>query len=247
MRKLFLQKGQLTDRFFLSSEQTHHLVTVYRHNWKDPIQITDSKGASGFYLIKGLIDGRAQVELQVLEPIDSTGGQEHRLELVLVQSYLKADKFEWILQKACELDVAAIYGVATKNCVAVYKDKKLAAKEARWQRILVEASQQCGREKLPHLETTFSFTDALQVEKDKGALLLLAYENEDKQSLKKALQAYKGQRIVLCIGPEGGHIEEEVQQVQSLGGQSISLGRTILRAETAAIAGLSMINYEKRM
>ena len=159
---------------------------------------------------------------------------------------MKGEKLEWVLQKATELNVDTIYLVSTANCVAKYDDKKLQSKVSRWEKIMLEASQQCGRNQLPTLVVGETLSQVLTIEAD--ALKLVAYENEDGHTIKSALQLVHTNQtitdILICIGPEGGYQEKEINAIIESGGKSVSLGNTILRAETAAIGSLAMIQYE---
>lgn len=110
-----------------------------------------------------------------------------------------------------------------------------------------EASQQCGREQLPQLVVLQNIADILATEIEQGTLVLVAYENEHSHTLKEALQGSVHKRVLIIIGPEGGLSEGEVQQMTELGAQVVTLGSTILRAETAAISAVSMLQYELNM
>ena len=153
---------------------------------------------------------------------------------------------EWVLQKATELNVDTIYLVSTTNCVAKYDDKKLEAKASRWEKIILEAAQQCGRNQLPTLVVGEPLLQVLDIESE--ALKLVAYENEDGHTIKNLLKTVHSDEsitdILICIGPEGGYQEKEINAIIESGGKSVSLGNTILRAETAAIGSLAMIQYE---
>ena len=165
---------------------------------------------------------------------------------ILVQSYLKGEKLEWVLQKATELNVDTVYLVPTSNCVAKYDAKKLQSKYSRWEKIMLEASQQCGRTQLPTLVVGEPLSNVLDIESE--SLKLVAYENEAGYTIKDALKTINSDStnrdILICIGPEGGFQEKEINDIIECGGQSVTLGHTILRAETAAIAALSMVHYE---
>ena len=144
------------------------------------------------------------------------------------------------------INVDTIYLVSTANCVAKYDDKKLQSKVSRWEKIMLEAAQQCGRNQLPTLVVGETLSQVLTIEAD--ALKLVAYENEDGHTIKSALQLVHTNQtitdILICIGPEGGYQEKEINAIIESGGKSVSLGNTILRAETAAIGSLAMIQYE---
>ena len=129
-----------------------------------------------------------------------------------------------------------------------YDDKKAKQRRDRWQKIADEAAKQCGRtalvEVLP-IETMKKFLEHAPYEDDMDTEFLFCYENEDKLSLKESLRRTTSKRYLLLVGPEGGFTLEEAEAIVAAGGQSVTLGPRILRAETAAVAGLSIVQYEK--
>ena len=240
MKKIFIPTP-LDEIIELPKDVTHHVLHVFRHNMEKPITVTGSDNRCGIYQITDEVDGIAQAKL-----IEYVATDVSSYRTILVQSLLKGEKLEWVLQKATELNVDTIYLVSTANCVAKYDDKKLQSKVSRWEKIMLEAAQQCGRNQLPTLVVGEMLSQVLTIEAD--ALKLVAYENEDGHTIKSALQLVHTNQtitdILICIGPEGGYQEKEINAIIESGGKSVSLGNTILRAETAAIGSLAMIQYE---
>ena len=240
MKKIFIPTP-LDKIIELPKDVTHHVLHVFRHNMEKPITVTGSDNRCGIYQITEEVDGIAQAKL--IEYVE-TDVASYRT--ILVQSLLKGEKLEWVLQKATEFNVDTIYLVSTANCVAKYDDKKLQSKVSRWEKIILEAAQQCGRNQLPTLVVGEKLSQVLEIERD--ALKLVAYENEEGHTIKRALQSIHNDQnitdILICIGPEGGYQEKEINVIIESGGKSVSLGNTILRAETAAIGSLAMIQYE---
>ena len=240
MKKIFIPTP-LDEIIELPKDVTHHVLHVFRHNMEKPITVTGSDNRCGIYQITDEVDGIAQAKL-----IEYVATDVSSYRTILVQSLLKGEKLEWVLQKATELNVDTIYLVSTANCVAKYDDKKLQSKVSRWEKIMLEAAQQCGRNQLPTLVVGETLSQVLIIEAD--ALKLVAYENEDGHTIKSALQSVHTSQtitdILICIGPEGGYQEKEINAIIESGGKSVSLGNTILRAETAAIGSLAMIQYE---
>lgn len=240
MKKIFIPTP-LDERIELSKDVTHHVLHVFRHNMEKPITVTGSDNRCGIYQITDEVDGIAQAKL-----IEYVEANVSSYRTILVQALLKGEKLEWVLQKATELNVDTIYLVSTANCVAKYDDKKLQSKVSRWEKIMLEAAQQCGRNQLPTLVVGETLSQVLAIEAD--ALKLVAYENEDGHTIKSALQSVHTNQtitdILICVGPEGGYQEKEINAIIESGGKSVSLGTTILRAETAAIGSLAMIQYE---
>ena len=240
MKKIFIPTP-LDERIELPKDVTHHVLHVFRYNTEKPITVTGSDNRCGIYQITDEVDGIAQAKL-----IEYVEANVSSYRTILVQSLLKGEKLEWVLQKATEINVDTIYLVSTANCVAKYDDKKLQSKVSRWEKIMLEAAQQCGRNQLPTLVVGETLSQVLAIEAD--ALKLVAYENEDGHTIKSALQSVHTNQtitdILICVGPEGGYQEKEINAIIESGGKSVSLGTTILRAETAAIGSLAMIQYE---
>ena len=240
MKKIFIPTP-LDEIIELPKDVTHHVLHVFRHNIEKPITVTGSDNRCGTYQITEEVDGKAQAKL--IEYVDANLAS---YRTILVQSLLKGEKLEWVLQKATELNVDTIYLVPTANCVAKYDEKKLQSKVNRWEKIMLEAAQQCGRNHLPTLVVGETLLQALDIESE--ALKLVAYENEAGQTIKDVLKTLHSDKsvtdVLICIGPEGGYQEKEINTIIKYGGKSVSLGNTILRAETAAIGSLAMIRYE---
>lgn len=240
MKKIFIPTP-LDEIIELPKDVTHHVLHVFRHNIEKPITVTGSDNRCGTYQITEEVDGKAQAIL--IEYVDANLAS---YRTILVQSLLKGEKLEWVLQKATELNVDTIYLVPTANCVAKYDEKKLQSKVNRWEKIMLEAAQQCGRNHLPTLVVGETLLQALDIESE--ALKLVAYENEAGQTIKDVLKTLHSDKsvtdVLICIGPEGGYQEKEINAIIKYGGKSVSLGNTILRAETAAIGSLAMIRYE---
>ena len=240
MKKIFIPTP-LDEIIELPKDVTHHVLHVFRHNIEKPITVTGSDNRCGTYQITEEVDGKAQAKLIVY--VDANLAS---YRTILVQSLLKGEKLEWVLQKATELNVDTIYLVPTANCVAKYDEKKLQSKVNRWEKIMLEAAQQCGRNHLPTLVVGETLLQALDIESE--ALKLVAYENEAGQTIKDVLKTLHSDKsvtdVLICIGPEGGYQEKEINAIIKYGGKSVSLGNTILRAETAAIGSLAMIQYE---
>lgn len=240
MKKIFIPTP-LDEIIELPKDVTHHVLHVFRHNMEKPITVTGSDNRCGTYQITAEVDGKAQAKL--IEYVDANLAS---YRTILVQSLLKGEKLEWVLQKATELNVDTIYLVPTANCVAKYDEKKLQSKVNRWEKIMLEAAQQCGRNHLPTLVVGETLLQALDIESE--ALKLVAYENEAGQTIKDILKTLHSDKsvtdVLICIGPEGGYQEKEINAIIKYSGKSVSLGNTILRAETAAIGSLAMIQYE---
>ena len=156
----------------------------------------------------------------------------------------KADKMETIIQKCVELGVHEIVPVQMKRCVVKLDCKKEEAKRKRWQAISESAAKQAGRGLIPDIHPLMTYKEALLYASDKEHILVPFEHAENMQATRDALSAVKpGEQVAIFIGPEGGFEDEEIAQAENCGAQAITLGRRILRTETAGMAVLAMLGY----
>ena len=162
-------------------------------------------------------------------------------EIYLFQGLPKADKMELIIQKAVELGAAGIIPVEMKRCVVKLEEKKKKSRRERWQAIAESAAKQSKRNLIPQVFDVLTYKEAMAMAGEMD-LFLLPYENErGMAATREALEAIRpGMKVAILIGPEGGFEEKEVLLAQEKGARSISLGRRILRTETAAITSIAM-------
>lgn len=167
---------------------------------------------------------------------------EPTVDVSVYVAFPKADKLEHVIQKATELGAREIIAFPSSRCVSRPDEKSLKKKLERWQKIALSAAQQSGRGRIPQVLVLNSFSAALSraAQSDRA---LLFYENEDAYTLKMALEgSYR--TVSLMVGPEGGLEEAEVSQAQEAGLKICSLGKRILRCETAPLCALSAVMYD---
>lgn len=164
------------------------------------------------------------------------------IEIYLFQGLPKADKLELIIQKTVELGVHEIIPVEMKRSIVKIEDKKKDAKTQRWQAISESASKQSKRTIIPTVHPPISFSSALQMA-DKLDLIIVPYESKDGMiDTVNALRLIKkGMKVGVFIGPEGGFEQSEIDKAISSGAKIISLGKRILRTETASITSVAML------
>jgi 16S rRNA (uracil1498-N3)-methyltransferase len=172
-------------------------------------------------------------------------GVELSSQVYLFQGLPKADKMEMIIQKCVELGVHAVVPVATKRCVVKLDDKKAKSKISRWQGIAEAAAKQSKRRIVPEVMDVMSFKQALQFVKD-FEVKVIPYElAEDMSKTREIIGALQpGQKIAVFIGPEGGFEEAEIKEALESGVVPITLGKRILRTETAGLTIMSWIMYQ---
>jgi 16S rRNA (uracil1498-N3)-methyltransferase len=219
----------------LPSGEAHHLRDVLRMETGDPVEIFDDDGLgyTGEVELRG-----SEVFVRGLERIPS---QESPFRLILAAALIKSAKFEWILQKATELGVDEIIPLKTLLSDIRIPAEKIEARSERWQRIIREAAKQCRRTAVPMLRKPLDFSVLLAAEEFFSCSKILFYE--------KAVEPFKldslaSNKILLCIGPEGGWDPIEVEQAGEVGYGIYGLGPWTLRAETAAIAAVSVVQHQ---
>ncbi len=224
--------GQTVDLFVL----VHQLHAVLRLQAGDQITLLDRQGNEFLTEIRQL--ARDQAQGLVLQQQQAKG--EPAVQLTLYQCSLKADKFEWVLQKGTELGVTRFVPVISQRSI-VRPAAALLKKYDRWQSILREAAEQCGRGRVPVLEEPLGWAAATQ---QAQGLRVLPWEasGDRHASLVRYLKDQVGVTAInLLIGPEGGIAPDEVGMASAHGWQVVSLGPRILRAETAAIASVTIV------
>ena len=244
MRRIFI-KALLQEKLVITGGDAHHLGRVMRAKAGDRILVADDEGKVGEYELTGFTE--SSVSMRLVQYVEER--TESPVEIVLAQCLPKGDKLDLIVQKATELGVNVIVPLASDNCVVRYDVRKAKAKQEKWQKIADEAGKQCGRSRLPVVMPVQTFKAWLReaaAEQGDAVAVCMCYENELQQGMKDFLQGQRAaKRFVVIIGPEGGFSLAEAALAKELGIASVSLGTRILRAETAAISGVTVIQYEK--
>ena len=237
MKQVYLdQTVSVNDLISLDAKQAHHIFDVLRTTPKEKIRIITKN--SGVFL--------GHVETKPNLVVDSkVDVSDENQSITLCCALIKQDKFEWMLQKACELGVSKIVPFVSKNTVVKLDEKKAEKKLTRWNEILLAATKQCTRNTLVELEPVISLKDLSNY---KSECNLVAYEKESDPSKHMAHYLKENpQTITVCIGPEGGFEESEIQILNEFGYANCSLGKNILRAETAACYVLGAIEYQNHV
>lgn len=236
MKQVYIdQKCSLEQTFPLDEEQAHHIFDVLRSKENETIRIVSNEEVYLAHPLKKpylYIFGKEEVE-------------ERLVDVTLCTALIKSDKFEWMLQKACELGVSRIVPFVSKYSIIQLDDKKALKKMERWNAILMAACKQCNRNDKVEL---MPITHLEALDEYKSACNLVAYEKENEPS--RHLANYlctNPSSITCCIGPEGGFDKQEIDELIESGFQSCSLGNQILRAETAALYVLSCIEYQTHL
>ena len=166
------------------------------------------------------------------------------LEVTLAQSLLKGERMDFLIQKATELGVKEIIPFFSSRSVPLLETSRRLQRHRRWERIAVEASKQCGRGVVPKIESLKDYSEMLQIASPDGLRLILW--ERDGIKLKEVLETSEGRvKIFFVVGPEGGFSQEEVDEAEKSGFIPVILGRRVLRAETASLCLLSILQYQR--
>jgi 16S rRNA (uracil1498-N3)-methyltransferase len=233
LRRFFLFKPPASEEIFIEGEEYHHLKKVLRLKEGDKVELTDGQGYRYLAELTRFKKDKAKVRILKKEFIPPPD-----LKIHLGVSLLKKKVMDLVIQKATELGVWEINVCLTSNSVPQIEETERKVK--RWQRIALEALKQCGRDYLPTIDMA-DFLDLLK--KAQGLKLIAVGPREGAETIPLYLAVKDSQEtdIWLFIGPEGGFSPEEIEQANTFGFIPVSFGPYILRAETAVLAGLSVI------
>jgi 16S rRNA (uracil1498-N3)-methyltransferase len=232
-RRRFFVDAVHAGHALIVGEQAHHLSRVLRVEAGQKFEISDNRRV---YLAEIESARKDLVSFAILEPLDAPAPVVHT---TLLASLIKFDRFEWMLEKATELGVERVIPVEaerSENGLAKAAAKRL----SRWIRIVREASEQSRRTCLPEVVQTISLAAALETAADHRYVL----EEQTAPPILPALPAQRApeDRVALLVGPEGGWTDRERETISASGWTAVSLGREILRADTAVTAALAVLN-----
>lgn len=239
MTKFFVEPEELElEHPVLTGENAKH-AKVLRLKTGEEVLLCDGEGRECLCAVTKVSD--AQIELEVKQRYISE--TEARVRVSVYMAFPKADKLEHVIQKATELGAYEIVAFPTSRCISKPDDKSLAKKVERWQKIAASAAEQSGRGRIPQVLTLPSYKAALEraAQADKP---LMFYENERATTLRMALENGSYETVSLLTGPEGGLTEAEVAQAMEAGLAVCTLGKRILRCETAPLCALSAVMYD---
>ena len=224
------------DVYYITDADFNHIKNVLRMKQGD-IFLVSSASKSDLCVLDSF------TEEAVIAKITEENYQDTSLpvKLYLFQGLPKSDKMELVIQKAVELGAEGVIPVEMNRCVVKIDDKKKKSKVQRWQAISESAAKQSKRTIIPEVYDVLSYKQAMEKAKEMD-VFIVPYENKDgMKATKNALsEIKKGMSVGILIGPEGGFDEKEIEIAESVGGLTVSLGKRILRTETAAITALSM-------
>ena len=237
MVRFFVTPEELTqEQLILEGENAQH-AKVLRLKAGEEVLVCDGAGQECLCRVVTAGDWA----LEILERRESQ--TEAAVQVSVYMAFPKADKLEHVIQKATELGAYEIVAFPSGRCVSKPDDKSLKKKLERWQKIAASAAEQSGRGRIPQVRVLGSFKEALS-QAAEAEMPLMFYEHEQAVTLKMALSSKPYRTVSLLTGPEGGLEEKEVAQAREAGLQVCTLGKRILRCETAPLCALSAVMYD---
>lgn len=254
MYRFYCEEGSAKDgKLALAGGDVNHIKHVLRMRAGERLIACDGNGKEYVCSIESLEAERIVLAIEEERQSES----ELPVRITLYQGLPKKDKMELVIQKAVELGAACIVPVTMKRCVVkLEEEKKEEKKRERWQAISMSAAKQSGRGIIPNIEKTVSYQKALKDAAARGIVLVPYERAEGMGTLKNAIKELTVKlektgtsskpplELSLLIGPEGGFEEEEISAAIASGAVPVSLGKRILRTETAGLAALSILMYE---
>lgn len=233
----FFSNVILNDVIEIVGNDAKHISKVLRMNIGEHLTVCDLKGYDYECKIKAI--DAAKVTLKIEKKRKSV--TEPSVKISLYQGVPKGDKFDFIVQKAVELGVSEIIPVCMERCIVRIEEKNINKKIERYNRIALEAAKQSNRSQLPVVKPFVSYIEALN-KMQQSDFSILFYEKSN-LSLKSVIPDIKPKRISIIVGPEGGFSNSEIQIAQSLKVAIASMGKRILRCETAPMYALSVLMF----
>lgn len=241
MQRFFVTPDQVgEDKIRIQGSDVNHMKNVLRMRPGEEVMVSDGNNRQYRCRVEDYPDGEAVLAILEAGLVDT----ELPSRIYLFQGLPKQEKMELIVQKAVELGVCQVIPVQTRRCVVKLDAKKAAKKVQRWQQIAESAAKQAGRGYIPVVSEVMTFQEALAFSEALD-IRLIPYELADgMDGTRKILDGIRpGQSVGIFIGPEGGFEKEEVGRAVEAGAMPITLGKRILRTETAGIAVLSILMY----
>lgn len=241
MPRFFVNKENISEeKIHILGSDAHHIARSLRMAEGDEVTVCDGCGLEYECRLSRIRDD--ECECSIISVCESE--RESPVDITLCMAYPKGDKLEVVIQKAVELGVSRIIPFESSRCIKRPKAEKVEKQLSRLSKIAEEAAKQCGRAKIPTVSLPMSFAQMLK-EAKKSSITLFCYEDEQGTSIKNALSSPgKCDSISVIVGSEGGFSPEEADEAKEAGATAVTLGKRILRCETAPAFALSAIAYE---
>lgn len=238
MTRFFVAPGEMQPEFMVLTGENAQHGKVLRLKAGEEVLVCDGQGRECLCSVSDISDGQISLVVKHQQESDT----EAQVRVSVYMAFPKGDKLEHVIQKATELGAYEIVAFPSARCVSRPDEKSLKKKQERWQKIAQSAAEQSGRGVIPRVMILPSYADAIKraAQADKA---ILFYENERAVTLRMSLQTGEYQTVSLLTGPEGGLDASEVEKARDAGLDICTLGKRILRCETAPLCALSAVMY----
>lgn len=246
MQKFFVNLEQIhTNTIEIVGEDVNHIKNVLRYKCGEEVLIGNENTGETYYCKIQEI-AKEKILFTIIKKIEQTNEPETYIHVF--QGLPKADKMEHIIQKGTEIGVSEFTPVSLSRTIVKLEEKEKIRKIERWQKIAETAAKQCKRDMIPKVNYIQNLKNLYEIFKEYD-IVLVAYEDEKENSLKREIQEYKSlkeknNKIAIIVGPEGGLEQEEIDMIKQFGGKAVTLGKRILRTETAPLVMATIILYE---
>lgn len=239
MTRFFVSPAELERDFLVLTGDNAAHAKVLRIKTGEQVMICDGAGGECLCTVSDV----SQEQISLVVTGRQNAATEASVKASVYMAFAKGDKLEHVIQKATELGAYEIIAFPSARCVSRPDEKSLKKKLERWQKIAASAAEQSGRGRIPEVIALNSYREAVAraLEADKA---ILFYENERATTLQMTLRASAYSSVSLLTGPEGGFEEKEVKDAMAAGMSVCTLGRRILRCETAPLCALSAVMYD---
>ncbi len=238
MPRFFAEKEEIGESFMVLTGENAQHAKVLRLKNGDEVTVCDKEGTDYRCTVSDVANGQISLVVHSAEPAQS----EAAVPCAVYMAFSKGDKFEHVIQKATELGAAEIVAFPSARCVSRPDEKSLKKKLERWQKIAASAAEQSRRGRIPQVLVLNSYQEALK-RAAQAELAVCFYENEEQLTFRRAIEAKPFRSAAILTGPEGGFEESEIKQAQAAGLKICTLGRRILRCETAPLCALAALMY----
>lgn len=239
MHQFFVSPEDINRNFIvIKGKEAKHAFSVRRLRTGDKVLVFNGTGKQYLGIVQSIRGKEGKIKI-----IKTIVREEPKIKITLAQAIPKKAKFDDIVDKATQLGVTRIIPLLSERTIVKVKTKKQEEKIKRWQQIALEAAKQCGCLYLPEVERIRNFSDLIR-KSSSFDLAMIACCQAGSVYIKNILRNKKPKNIIIFIGPEGDFTQKEVETAQKNGCQAISLGKRVLRCDTAACAILSILNYE---
>ncbi|MQF65091.1 16S rRNA (uracil(1498)-N(3))-methyltransferase [SAR202 cluster bacterium AC-409-J13_OGT_754m] len=241
MKQFFVDSSTtISEKVYIRGELAHRITKVLRAKIGERLLLLDGQGLQYLVELERVDSGVVDAVVLSINKAEN----EPNTKIILCQALLKNDKFDWVLQKCTEIGVSKFVPMLCRRTIPRIHGTNELNRLTRWKRIITEAAEQSQRSLVPEICSPIEFDDACKMV-DRNSSAFIPWEEENFIGIKKALLGHKLKtEVYIFVGPEGGFDSDEVNRAKRLGIQPVSIGKRILRSETAGLVTSSIILYQ---